>query len=442
MSDLSTGKIAEIMFESAIETFEEQDLMLDLVTVIKHKQNSLQNAGNQIWKPIQQHTPIVDGWNVSSQETPIFEQTYPLSLGIPSNDFVKQKIDDLRDESFWIRRGQESGKDQASHLNKLITENIKNYSSLYYELDTDSGYKFLSQAQEILNERQVSGKPRYFLLNENDTNALSGDFVVRRGLEANTKNWKSGQIGQNIAEFDVFTGSFLPNTNNNNWVDGSKLLTGAIYEIPEAGSIDIVNHTVKNVDYRLGKIELQAGNWPIPTPIVGDKFKIQSAQESRYLKSVGLNNKQVASSPDSDFTATVVGVDAPSYIIYYYPMYIPVDNEDRTALTDFQKLNANVDICPLNINVIRIGQLDKKVNLFWDKSAVEVLVGIVPSGKFKEFAGMKTMSHTMKNGVDMFMIYDGNVEDMTFRFRLFTWYGITICKPQNCGIALKIHDLT
>jgi hypothetical protein len=33
------------------------------------------------------------------------------------------------------------------------------------------------------------------------------------------------------------------------------------------------------------------------------------------------------------------------------------------------------------------------------------------------------------------MVYDGNITDMTFRYRLFTWYGVTIKDPSRVGIA-------
>jgi len=42
----------------------------------------------------------------------------------------------------------------------------------------------------------------------------------------------------------------------------------------------------------------------------------------------------------------------------------------------------------------------------------------------------------MSNGLNMYMVYDGNIADMTFRYRLFTWRSVTVANPSACGLAL------
>jgi len=49
---------------------------------------------------------------------------------------------------------------------------------------------------------------------------------------------------------------------------------------------------------------------------------------------------------------------------------------------------------------------------------------------------MKVISSRMSNGQEMYMIYDGKIDEFTFRWRIFSWYGITIANPQNCGVAV------
>ncbi len=77
----------------------------------------------------------------------------------------------------------------------------------------------------------------------------------------------------------------------------------------------------------------------------------------------------------------------------------------------------------------------KKVNLFWDKSAVEVIGGTMPVELFGDMAGKKYVSETLANGLEMYMIYDGDILTLDFRFRIFTWYGITIANPSAVGVA-------
>ena len=103
-----TGKIAEVLFENALDTYEHQMQLMDLTTVFKPDAGDMQNANNFIWRPVQQHAPVIDGWDLTGQETGIIEETYPAILGTPKNDFVEQRADDLRSTLFWERREAEN----------------------------------------------------------------------------------------------------------------------------------------------------------------------------------------------------------------------------------------------------------------------------------------------------------------------------------------------
>lgn len=57
-----TARIAEVMFDEALETYEHQMQMLDLVSFENPNGAAMQNSGNFIWRPVQQHAPIIEGW--------------------------------------------------------------------------------------------------------------------------------------------------------------------------------------------------------------------------------------------------------------------------------------------------------------------------------------------------------------------------------------------
>ena len=96
----STGKIAEVMFEDYVETYEHQDSMLPLVNFHEPDAKTMQNSDNVIWYPKQQYRPIIEGWDLTGEETGIIEETYPTVLGTPKNDFIRQRADKLRTQSF------------------------------------------------------------------------------------------------------------------------------------------------------------------------------------------------------------------------------------------------------------------------------------------------------------------------------------------------------
>ena len=50
------------------------------------------------------------------------------------------------------------------------------------------------------------------MLNDRDNLTFGSDLAARQTLQGRPEQtWKTGQIGQNIAGFDIHTGSFLPN---------------------------------------------------------------------------------------------------------------------------------------------------------------------------------------------------------------------------------------
>lgn len=418
----STGKVVEVMFESALETYETQDMMLELTNFFEPESGTMQNAGNFVWRPVQQHAPIISGWDLTGLETDIIEETYPAILGTPKNDFVEQRADDLRDMTFWKRRGEQSGRRQASELNQTIATAVATQGSLFYrDVASTSGYDFIAQGQTIMNERQGAHSQRCYTLNDRSTLLFSKDLASRetiRGRPADT--WRTGQIGSNVAEFDLYTGSFLPNLAGG--ADPATTVTGAQSFAPEGGTVDATTGVCTNVDYRSATIPVAAsGGYN-----VGDKVTIGA------IESVGLDDK-TATGQLMTFTI-VAKPNATSITVYPKPIAA-----DDVALSTLEKAYANVDTTIANLDTVNRLNTDAsaKTNLFWDKDAVEVLGGNIPAELFKEFDGMKVISETMSNGQTMYMVYDGDIAKMTFRYRLFTWYGITIANPSQCGVSVS-----
>lgn len=429
MATLTTGKIAEVIFENAMETFETQDMLLDKVSFWQPDAGDLQNAGNAIWRSVQQHAPILSGWDMSSSKQGIIQETYPAVLGTPSNDMVELRADDLRDMRFWEQRGKASGRRQASNLNKSLANAMTNQGSMFYRSSVTSGYDFIAEAQALMNERQLVKEPRFFMLNDRETLEFGSDLAGRQTLQGRPADtWNTGQIGQNVAEFDVYTGSFLPNLAGGSSPDAT--VTGDQSFAPEAGSVNSTTLVVTNVDYREADIPVSDSS----SYNVGDKITFRNSGVA--VNAVGLDDKTDTNQP---MTFTIV--DKPDgTTITIFPKPIAADD---SSLSELEQAYANIDTQILNGAVVdRINtDASAKANLFWNKDAVEVMGGSVPAQLFKEFAGQRVINAPMKNGQQMYMLYDGDIETMNFTFRLFTWWGITICNPSAVGVATR-HDAT
>ncbi len=422
----NTGKIAEVLFENAIDTYEDQEMMIDKVDHYQPDSSDMQNGDNFIWRTVDQHAPILSGWDMTGLEQDIIQETYPSVLGTPKNDFVRQRADDMRDMQFWEKRGKTSGRQQATELNKAIANAMTTQGSMFYRSNATSGYDFIGEAQTLMNERQGAESSRCFMMNDRDNLLFGKDLAGRQTVQGRPEDvWTKGQIGNNVAGFDLYTGSFLPNLIGG--ADPATTVTGNQSFKPEGGSVNATTGVVTNVDYRVAEIAVAAS----AGYNVGDKVTISNAGTA--VKAVGLADK---TDSGQAMTFTIVGKPSGT-AIQVYPKPIALDDG---ALTATEASYANIDTVILNGATVDRKNVDatNKTNLFWDKEAVEVIGGTIPAGLFKQYDGMQVISSTMKNGQEMYMVYDGDIATMNFRYRLFTWYGITVRDPSRVGVAVTI----
>jgi hypothetical protein len=424
MATLSTGKIAEVMFETFKETYEQEPTLLTRVDFDEPDSAKMQNANNVIWYPVEQHSPVISGWDLSNQETGIIEETFPAVLGTPSNDFVKQRADDVRDQRFWERRATNSAKRQALELNKSIASSIATQGSLFYRSNATSGYEFIAEGQALMNERQLPNTKRTFVINDRDNLTFGEDLAARQTLQGRPEQtWQSGQIGQNVADFDIFTGSYLPNITGA--ADPAVTVTGNQSFAPSGGTVNATTQVVTNVDYREASLVVNDSS----LLSVGDKFTIENSGTPVYA--LGLGDK---TSTGQAMTFTVIELTDATHI-KIYPKPIAADDSNLTTL---EQAYANIDTQILNAATITRLNTDttNKTNIFFDESAVMVLGGTIPAELFSQYDGMKVISDTMANGLRLYMVYDGDLATMNFRWRLFTWWGTTVCNPSACGAAV------
>jgi len=422
---LSTGKIAEVMVEKFIETHEKQTQLVEQTNFHEPEGGMMQDAGNVIWYPVQQHAPIIEGWDLTGEETGIIEETYPAVLGTPNNDFVEQRADNMRTQRYWERRAEQSGRRQASELNSDIADAIVKQGSLFYRSNATSGYDFIAEAQAVMNERQpATEEGRCFVLNDRDNLSFGSDLAGRQTLQGRPEEtWVTGQIGQNVAGFNIFTGSYLPNLTGG--ADPVVTVTGAQAFVPSGGTVNDTTKVVTNVDYR--EASLVVNDSSLLT--VGDKFTLENSATA--IQSIGLEDKNPSGEA---MTFSVIELTDGTHI-KIYPKPIAAD---QAGITSLQAAYANINTAILNAATITRLNIDasNKTNIFFDKSAVEVIGGTIPAELFKDFDGMKVVTDTMANGLKVYMLYDGDIATMTFRFRIFVWYGITITNPSQCGCAV------
>ena len=419
-----TAKTIELMMEKAIDTHEQEDILLPLITSVEPDGAVMQNAGNVIIRPVPQHRPLISGWDTSGQATDIITEAYLASLGTPVNDRIDQRADQLRDTQYWIDAAGESGRKQSTAVNVAIANEMRAKAALYYRSNDTSGYDFVSEAGALMRERQGALSEKCFLFNTRDSVLFGSDLAARQNINGRAeKAWEKGRIGEgSVAGFKLYDGTFLPNLTGG--ADPATTVTGNHSFAPRAGTV-VTDNIVTNYDYREAAFVVADSSGYT----VNDKVTIANAGVT--IKALGKMDK---TNTGEAMTFTITAITDATHVTLW-PRPIAADD---AALTLLEKAYANVDTTALNAATLNRINTDatQKTNLFWDKSAVEIIRGNIPAQFFAKFEGMKVRQEKMKNGLTMYFLYGGDMDSLTFKFRLFTWYGLTVAKPDQVGVAV------
>jgi len=412
----NTAKTLIAFYDKALEQLNKDTTMARRVQVDTVDGASLQNANNIYWRNVEQQSPVIEGWDLSGQETEIIEQAYPLQLSDPRNDFVKIRVDELRDEGFMERRVRASSAKLSADQNSRIADLVASTGTLYSE-SSSAGFDFVAEADTIMTERQANrDMGASFFLSPRENQIMASDLASRSDLSGKPLTaYETAMIGQNVAGFDIFRGSYVGNI-----AARTNATTGAVatdvVEVPEGFTSS--GGTLSNVDYRVGSVTLGSGE--------GADFTVGDVITFAGINSLGLMDKR---DTGQLMTFRVVAKDTDTLSIYPKPIAA-----DQTGIDDAQAAYANISTQIVATTVVsKINENGGRANSFWADDSICIVNGSAPLEMLNEFDGMKVVSETLDSGVKLYMAYDANLDDMNCRVRLFTWYGLVNKDPSRNG---------
>lgn len=414
----STGKILVTLFDGVMEQLNKNTVYTDNVEVESISPDRMQNASNVYWRTVEQQSPIIEGWDMTGNETGIIEQYYPLTLEDPKNDFIGMRVDDLRDKGFLNRRILASGKKLSADLNKRIAELVSETGSMYYE-SSQTGYNFVAEAGTLFKERQIaSDMGRCFFMAPRVAQVMSNDLASRDSSlsDINKKAYESGMINPNIAGFKVYEaptyGTVAARANAT-----TTTVASDVVEVPRGytttGGVNV------NVDYRYGTVVLTSGT----NYNVGD-----------VITFTGVNALGIMDKVDTGELMTFKIIAKNTNTITIYPKPIAAN---QAGITDEQAAYANISTAIVATTVVnKVNATGGQANAFWANDSVTLVGGDAPLQILSEFDGMKVVSETLDSGIKLYMAYDARLDSLQARVRLFTWYGLCNKDPSRNGVAI------
>jgi hypothetical protein len=408
------------MFDMVTEQFEAQDQMSKLVGHYDMTGANAQNSNNVEWRQVEQQAPVQSGWEFNdSAFGDVLELSYPSVLGTPRNDLFKLRADDFRDRKFMDRRAAAAAQRLSADQNARIASLVSNTGSLFYR-STTAGYDFIKTADTILRERQAYvGAGQSFFVNDRDAQRVSADLAGRQTLTKIAEDaYTKGLMFKNTAGFDIYESSYLGS------LAGGALagvtVTSTVSQAPVANFVSA--GITLPVDYRISDDIALTGT--LTDLVVGDRISFSG------VNAVGLQDK---TNTGTLMTFTVVETSRANIKVYPRPVAV-----NDPALTPAQAAYANINtqiaagatVTKLNSDAIA------RNNVFWANDSVEIVDGDIPFELLGQLDGMEVMSSTLSSGTKLYIAYQGRIDDLTLRCRLFTWNDVVNIDPSRNGVAI------
>ena len=383
----------------------------------------LQNANNVYWESVEQQAPVVEGFDLSGV-TPgnIIQQTYPLNVSAPRNDWFTFRAEELRDRRFMENRAKAGTRKLNSDANKRAAELVANTGSLYYE-SSAAGYDFVAEADTLMTERQAYRDmgSSFFLTPRN--NQIMASDLASRSLYPDSRSeaaYASALIGENVAGFNLFRAPTYGTIEAQlNATTGT--VASDVTEVPEGFTTS--GGSIVNVDSRVGTIPLGAGE--------GANFQVGDVVTVDGVNALGISDK---TNTGQLMTFRVVEINGDDLDVYPKPIAA-----DQAGITDSQAAYANISTAITSgATVSKVNVNGGQANSFWANDSLAFVNADGNLGVLNEFDGMKVDSTTLDNGIKLYMAYDARLDSLNCRVRLFTWYGLVNKDPSRNGNAVYV----
>lgn len=415
-----TAKIVATYYDNALEQLNQDNSYAKYTEVDSIDPGTLQNANDVYHRIVEQQRPVIEGWDLTGQEAPTIEQSYPLRLGLPQNDFQTYRVDDLRNKGFMERASRAGAKRLNSNLNKQIADLVANTGTMYYE-NNSVDYDFVATADTLMTERQAYREDgSYFMLTPRANQLMAGNLASRTLYPNNRSEeaYDSALIGKNVAGFDLMRaptyGTIAAAT------AGTTTVAVDVLDVPQ-GYITVGTDSIQNIDYRVGNATLTDAS----TFSVGDVITFAG------VNALGVNDK---TDTEQLMTARITAKNGND--ISYYPKLIAAD---QAGITPEEAAYANISTAIVSTMVVsKVNAVGGQANSFWAKDSICVVNGETPINLLNEFEGMKVVSETLDNGLRLYMAYDARLDSLNCRVRLFTRYGLVNKDPSRNGNAVSI----
>ena len=405
-----------VAWEQLCEGFEDSEVMAKNVSKYMISGTEAARTNDTIWRPYKYIATSYDGMDQTANFKDQTQLAVPATIGFKKSSPFVLDASELRDALQQNRLGEAARQKLASDVNTAVARTAAMQGTVVVtKAGAASGYDDIALADAALTEQGVSIEDRKFILSARDYNGLAGDlakstrsFTGNKSADAYMRSF----VGE-VAGFDTFKADYVPRLAA---ATATGVTIGAAnqYYVPKATSTAVTGE-VGNVDNRYQTITVASTG----SLAVGDAFTIAGVESVHHI------NKEATGQLK---TFRVIKVNSATSVVISPP--IMSGQGGSQAELQYQ----NVSATPANGAAITILNIKTAyANPFWHRDAIEL---IPAQAAVPRDAGAAVMTYRTESGIEIVFQKQYDINTMKTKFRLDTWFGVTMNNPEMCGIEL------
>ncbi len=408
-----------VMFDNVIADFE-QSLVYSEVAETFNIGGAVESAraNDTIWRPVPLQVDSEEGLDQTGNFLGTTEMAVPVTVDRVRSVPGTINSRELRDPSILKRKGDAAKQKLASDVNDALRREVAYYGSIVdVRAGAATGFDDVASLMAKFDDLGVPEDNRMAFYSSRDLVKMASDLASRQTLTGKTLTAYEKAYINEIAGFDIHkdsSGIYLPAST----ATTATVTTANQRHIPTATKKNPVTGNEHNVDNRsmLLTVAKVGGNFQ-----VGDAFTIAG------VYAVNMKSKQVTQELK---TFRVIDVKSATSI-EIVPSIVCDDGNDPTSAEAAYK---NVSATPAAGAAINM--LNKKsthANTAFVKGALEFIPSTLA---LDPQDGWATTKATLSNGLTVYYTRQGDINNLSTKYRWDIVFGTALLNPEMAGIQL------
>jgi hypothetical protein len=424
---ISTAKTVVDAFDDMVEGFD--DMLVIAQEVEKYNlpggPAQQQQMNDKVWRPQPYIPAVYDGFDQTSNFGDITQLSVPVSVGLHKVTPIKIGPKDGRDKANIQRYFRDAALSLASQVNLSVFTVAVNWATLVSKRTVAaSGYDDLSAMSAIMVEQGIPNFDKKAFYSVRDYLAMAGNIAKPQTSDSPlARSAYERAYVKSIGNFDLFENDqvkILPAATGT-----TVTITNAqpLYYTPVAATIDGDGNPT-NVDNRTQLISIAVGGGTVK---VGDVFTFPGTP----VNSVHHISKGDTGQLKTFRIMSIVTGAGGSGTVRISPPIISGTGGTRAELE-----YKNVTAAPANgATMTFLNTVAAPANVFFHKRAIELIPGtfnVDPDAGWS----VATRATTPKLGLPIMLTGQGNINDLSGKWRLDIDYGVGALQPEMIGMQL------